>query len=244
MLCARLLSIAVCIALCVGGIATCLCCLYLLWLRRRHLLALVLMAGLLCGGVLGFAQGIRLHQAQQAALESQGQMHITALSDGVKGEFGASCTARVQVEGSSRSFTAKVAFPSGSELPFYGERIAGYGSVSELSQDRASWGWQRGIAANVTLRTCENVTLQGPGAALLPFGSVLYGRSLSRCAGIRALQRQSPVVGGQICRSRYTGSFRPAALRMWLRSRVPICPSWRRSWPRYLARCVSLSRYR
>ena len=94
---ARLLSIDVCIALCVGGIATCLCFLCLLWRRRRHLLALVLMAGLLCGGVLGFAQGIRLHQAQQAALESQGQMHITALSDGVQGEFGVSCTARVRV---------------------------------------------------------------------------------------------------------------------------------------------------
>lgn len=166
---ARLLSIDVCIALCVGGIATCLCFLCLLWRRRRHLLALVLMAGLLCGGVLGFAQGIRLHQAQQAALESQGQMHLTALSDGVQGEFGVSCTARVRVEGSGRSFTAKVAFPRGSELPFYGERFAGYGSISELSQDRASWGWQRGIAANVTLRTCEHVTLQGPGAALLSF---------------------------------------------------------------------------
>ena len=169
LLCARLLSIAVCIALCVGGIATCLCCLYLLWHRRRHLLALVLMAGLLCGGVLGFAQGIRLHQAQQAALESQGQMHITALSDGVKGEFGVSCTAHVRVEGTGRSFTAKVAFPREFKLPFYGERFAGYGSISELSQDRASWGWQRGIAANVTLRTCENVTLQSPGAALLSF---------------------------------------------------------------------------
>ena len=104
---ARLLSIAVCIALCVGGIATCLCCLYMLLRRRRRLLALVLMAGLLCGGVLGFAQGVRLHQAQQVALGSQGQMHITALSDGVQGEFGVSCTAHVQVEGSGRSFTAE-----------------------------------------------------------------------------------------------------------------------------------------
>ncbi len=166
---ARSLSVVVCAVLCAGGLIACICCLCLLWRRRRHLLALVLVVGLLCGGVLGFAQGARLHQAQQAALGSQGLLHITALSDGVKGEFGVSCTVRVQAEGSGRSFTAKVALPCEFDPPMYGQRFTGYGTVSELSEDRAPWGWQRGIVANVKLRTCERVELRGPGAAILSF---------------------------------------------------------------------------
>lgn len=166
---ARSLSVVVCAALCAGQLIACVCCLCLLWRRRRHLLALVLVVGLLCGGVLGFAQGARLHQAQKAALGSQGLLHITALSDGVKGEFGVSCTARVQAEGSGRSFTAKVALPGEFDPPMYGQRFTGYGTVAELSEDRAPWGWQRGIVANVKLRTCERVELRGPGAALLSF---------------------------------------------------------------------------
>lgn len=166
---ARSLSVVVCAALCAGELIACICCLCLLWRRRWYLLALVLVAGLLCGGVLGFAQGARLHQAQQAALESQGLLRITALSDGMRGDFGVSCTARVRSEESGRSFTAKIAFPRDCNLPMYGQRFTGYGTISELSEDRASWGWQRGIVANITLRTCECVELQGPGAALLSF---------------------------------------------------------------------------
>lgn len=166
---ARSLSVVVCTALCAGSLIGCGCCLCLLWRYRKHLLALVLMMGLLGGSILGFAQGARLHQAQHAALGSQGLLHVTALSDGVQGEFGVSCTARVQAEGSGRSFTAKVAFPGEFKAPMYGQRFTGYGTVSELSEDRALWGWQRGITANIKLRTCERVVLQGPGAALLSF---------------------------------------------------------------------------
>lgn len=121
------------------------------------------------GGVLGFAQGALLHQTQQVAIGSQGLLRITALSDGMQGEFGVSCTARVQAEGSDRSFTAKISFPYDCALPMYGQRFTGYGTISELSEDRAPWGWQRGIVANVKLRTCERVELRGPGAALLSF---------------------------------------------------------------------------
>lgn len=166
---ARSLSIALCAAACTAGAVACLCCICMIWRCRRCLLVLVLVAGLSCGATLGFVQGVRLHQAQQIALESQGLLHVTALSDGAEGEFGVSCMARVQADGSSRSFTAKVSFPSGVAVPFYGQRFTGYGSISELSNDRASWGWQRGIAANVKLRTCEQVPLQGPGAALSSF---------------------------------------------------------------------------
>ena len=169
LLSARSLSVVVCAALCASGLVACVCCLCLLWRRRRHLLALVLVVGLLCGGVLGFAQGARLHQAQQVALGSQGLLRITALSDGVQGEFGVSCTARVQAEGSDRSFTAKISFPCDYALPMYGQRFTGYGTISEFSEDRAPRGWQRGIVANVKLRTCERVELRGPGAALLSF---------------------------------------------------------------------------
>ena len=166
---ARSLSVVVCAMLCAGELIACICCLCLLWRRRRHLLALVLVVGLLCGGVLGFAQGALLHQAQQVAIGSQGLLRITALSDGVQGEFGVSCTARVQSEGSDRSFTAKISFPCDCNLPMYGQRFTGYGTISGLSEDRAPRGWQRGIVANVTLRTCERVELRGPGAALLLF---------------------------------------------------------------------------
>ena len=166
---ARSLSVVVCAALCAGELVACICCLCLIWRRRTHLLALVLVAGLLCGGVLGFAQGARLHHAQQVAIGSQGLLRITALSDGMQGEFGVSCTARVQAEGSNQSFTAKISFPRDCNLPMYGQRFTGYGTISELSGDRAPRGWQRGIVANVKLRTCERVELRGPGAALLSF---------------------------------------------------------------------------
>lgn len=166
---ARSLSVVVCAALCTGELVACICCLCLLWRCRTHLLALVLVVGLLCGGVLGFAQGARLHHAQQVAIGSQGLLRITALSDGMQGEFGVSCTARVQSEGSDRSFTAKISFPCDCALPMYGQRFTGYGTISELSEDRAPRGWQRGIVANVKLRTCERVELRGPGAALLSF---------------------------------------------------------------------------
>ncbi len=146
---ARLLSVVVCAALCAGELVACICCLCLLWRRRTHLLALVLVVGLLCGGVLGFAQGARLHHAQQVAIGSQGLLRITALSDGMQGEFGVSCTARVQAEGSNRSFAAKISFPRDCNLPMYGQRFTGYGTISELSEDRAPRGWQRGIVANV-----------------------------------------------------------------------------------------------
>lgn len=96
---ARSLSVVVCAMLCAGELIACICCLCLLWRRRRHLLALVLVVGLLCGGVLGFAQGALLHQTQQVAIGSQGLLRITALSDGMQGEFGVSCTAQVQAEG-------------------------------------------------------------------------------------------------------------------------------------------------
>ena len=164
---ARSLSVVVCAMLCAGELIACICCLCLLWRRRRHLLALVLVVGLLCGGVLGFAQGALLHQTQQEAIGSQGLLRITALSDGMQGEFGVSCTAQVQAEGSDRSFTAKISFPYDCALPMYGQRFTGYGTISELSEDRAPWGWQRGIVANVKLRTCDRVELRGPGAALL-----------------------------------------------------------------------------
>ena len=166
---ARSLSVVVCVALCAGELVACICCLCLLWRRRTHLLALVLVVGLLCGGVLGFAQGARLHHAQQVAIGSQGLLRITALSDGMQGEFGVSCTARVRSEGSDRSFIAKISFPRDCNLPMYGQRFTGYGTISGLSEDRAPRGWQRGIVANVKLRTCERVELRGPGAALLLF---------------------------------------------------------------------------
>lgn len=172
MLFARSLSVVVCAALCAGKLVACICCLCLLWRRRTDLLALTLVVGLFCGGVLGFAQGALLHQTQQVAIGSQGLLRITALSDGMQGEFGVSCTARVQAEGSDRSFTAKISFPYDCALPMYGQRFTGYGTISELSEDRAPRGWQRGIVANVKLRTCERVELRGPGAA---------PRCLARC---------------------------------------------------------------
>ena len=126
---ARSLSVVVCAMLCAGELIACICCLCLLWRRRRHLLALVLVVGLLCGGVLGFAQGALLHQTQQVAIGSQGLLRITALSDGMQGDFGVSCTAQVQAEGSDRSFTAKISFPYDCALPMYGQRFTGYGTI-------------------------------------------------------------------------------------------------------------------
>lgn len=126
------------------------------WRAHAGVLAWLLIAGLCLGAGAGLLQGARLHDAARHIDQMHGRLSVTALSDGSTGDFGISCFAKV-VDERGIELKALVSFPDKVDVPAYGERFEGYGSVSTPGDSSQARCWQRGAVASVKLRTCEKV---------------------------------------------------------------------------------------